>query len=307
MENTSYICNVPVLLIIFNRQDTTERVLESLRKVQPKEIYIAADGPRNAEERETCDKIRAFVLESINWPTKINTLFRDKNLGCRLAVSQGISWFFSHVEKGIILEDDCLPSLSFFKFCEELLVKYQFNDRIMHIGGANNQDGVVYGSDSYYFSRIAHIWGWASWRRAWLNYDLEMQNLLPFIVSGKINNVFSSNSARLNFIRILVQIKFSKNPSTWDYQWAYSVIIKDGVSIVPNYNLISNIGFGINSTHAQNADSKFANIKLEEINVLSHPETIEFCKGADDYEGRTVFQFPDINTIVSKAIQKLKK
>ena len=305
MGELSYKCNVPVLLIIFNRLETTKRVMEQICQVKPTNIYIAADGARNQQEQVKCDEIRKFVLSSIDWEANVQVLYRERNLGCRLAVSGAISWFFDNVEMGIILEDDCLPSTTFFKFCENILTKYENNAQIMHISGTNNQFGISRGQASYYYSRIAHIWGWATWRRAWIQYDLEMKKLPLFILSGAINRVFNNNSARLNFLRILLQIKLSNSASTWDYQWSYSIILKQGICITPNVNLVSNIGFGTAGTHALDSGNKFSNIPTDELETIAHPEYIYYDNEADNYEGDTVFKFPDFNTIFLKVAQKI--
>ena len=169
--------NTPVLFLIFNRPETTEIVFSVIRKAEPPRLYVAADGPRPdyPNDAESCEIVRAIATD-VNWDCKVKTLFRDQNLGCKLAASKAIDWFFEQELEGIILEDDCLPDQSFFWFCQELLGKYRDDTRIMHIGGTNFQFGKERTKYSYYFSRYAHVWGWASWRRAWKFYDVEMKN-----------------------------------------------------------------------------------------------------------------------------------
>ena len=160
--------STPVLFLIFNRPELTEKVFQKIQDAQPKYLFVAADGPRDNKygEKDLCEKTRAVVLENITWECEVKTLFRTENLGCRTAVSSAINWFFENVEEGIILEDDTVPDNSFFSYCQALLEKYRNHEQIMMITGDNFQDGIKRGNGSYYFSRYVHIWGWASWRRA---------------------------------------------------------------------------------------------------------------------------------------------
>jgi hypothetical protein len=176
------ICNTPVLFLIFNRPNTTEQVFEAIAKAKPRCLFVAADGPRTDKEGEAekCQAVRD-IIKRVDWDCEVKTLFREQNLGCKEAVSSAITWFFEQVEEGIILEDDCLPSDSFFSFCAELLEKYRDDKRIMMISGDNFQDGIQRGDASYYFSSVPWIWGWATWRRAWRLYDREMQTFPSFV------------------------------------------------------------------------------------------------------------------------------
>lgn len=297
--------HIPVLLIIFNRLDTTQLVFERIRQVKPRKLYVAADGPRTPLEATKCQEVSDWVLNNVDWDTEVFTFIRQENLGCRLNVSGAISWFFSREEKGIILEDDCLPTISFFSFCEELLTKYENVPEVMHISGTNMQDAIFRGSNSYYFSRISHIWGWASWRRAWLQYDLELAGLDDFIKEKSINQVFDSLSPRLNFMRVLKQIKNSKNASTWDFQWTFSIMKSGGLCITPNSNMISNIGFGGESTHAWDSGSRFANRPTTELVILTHPSELKVSKAADNYEGDTIYKIPDLHYIIRKLYHQI--
>lgn len=173
--------NCPVLFLIFNRPDTTRKVFAEIRRAKPARLYIAADGPR--KERTTdialCEQTRDIINE-IDWPCQSYTLYRKENLGCKLAVSSAINWFFEREESGIILEDDCLPHPTFFKFCEIMLERYKDDTRVMHIGGSNFQEGMIRGDGDYYYSKWTPVWGWASWRRAWKNYDVNMVKWIEF-------------------------------------------------------------------------------------------------------------------------------
>lgn len=299
--------DTPVLFLIFNRPDTTKKVFDAIRLAAPSKLYIAADGPRETKpsDIENCRETRN-ILNEINWTCEVHTLFREKNLGCRVAVSSAIDWFFENEEEGIILEDDCLPDQSFFWFCSELLNKYRNNTQIMHIGGSNFQFGRTRGEASYYFSRLAHIWGWASWRRAWKYYDVNMESFPEFLTQNKISTVFANRAVQQEWIKSLTKIY--KGANTWDYQWAYTIIMNNGYCIIPNENLVSNIGFGAESTtHATDENDKLANIKSLTISNLIHPAEIKIDIEADNFTGIEVFSpQPLLTKIKNKLIRSSK-
>jgi hypothetical protein len=265
----SYELKTAVLFLVFNRPDTTAQVFEAIRLAQPPRFYIAADGAREDKEGEA-EKVKQVreIVANIDWDCEVKTLYREKNLGCKIAVSSAIDWFFEHEEMGIILEDDCLPHPTFFRFCEELLEKYRDDERIMMISGENFQFGRKRTEYSYYFSRYNHIWGWASWRRAWKHYDVDMK-LWPEIRNGKwLYDIFRNKNVVLSWRKIFDNT-YQGKINTWDYQWTFACLVQSGLSILPN--LISNIGFGLNSTHAM-GQSKFSNMQFEPVNFpLAHP------------------------------------
>ena len=236
-----------VLFLIFNRPDTTRQVFEAIRIAQPPRLYIAADGPRKerAGEAECCEVTRRIATD-VDWPCEVITLFREENLGCKIAVSSAITWFFEQEEKGIILEDDCLPAQSFFGFCDELLIKYESDQRIMMISGHNKQTNWKKEDNDYFFSNLGGIWGWASWRRAWSTYDIEMKNINNFISQNGFFNLLMDIGATRR--RDMEKVN-SNNINAWDYQWGFARHINNGLSCVPSSNLIENIGFGIDATH----------------------------------------------------------
>jgi hypothetical protein len=237
----------PILFLIFNRPDTTEKVFEAIREYKPKQFFVAADGPRESKENEEklCKKTRD-IISAVDWDCEVKTLFRDENLGCKEAVSSAITWFFDHVEDGIILEDDCLPAPSFFDFCAELLDKYQNDERIMMISGFNKQGKWLENKNDYFFSNLGGIWGWASWKRAWKHYDADMK-YLEFLINNKyLEFLFGKKTGR---IRASDLLRAPKN--TWDFSWGYSRHLNNGLSCVPSKNLIRNIGFDKNGTHTK--------------------------------------------------------
>ena len=272
----------PILFIIFNRPDTAEKVFNEIKKIKPKKLFVSADGPRENKpgEKEKCLATRK-IIDQVDWECEVYKKYSDVNLGCKLGVSSGIDWFFKNVEQGIILEDDCLPAQSFFKFCEELLEKYKNNDKIMMISGDNFQNGRQRGDGSYYFSKFSHIWGWATWRRAWEHYSVNMEGYPKFKQDKKINAIWSKEYIRKYWLDTFDQA-YENKIDTWDYQWAFSIWKMDGLCVIPNYNLISNIGFRDDATHTKSAN-KLANQKIQSMDIIKHPFKIEQNKKADNY------------------------
>jgi hypothetical protein len=276
---------VPILFLIFNRFDTTKLVFEKIKKYQPKELFIASDGPRTyrKEEKEIVQEIRNWVLTSIDWPCDVKTLFRENNLGCGRAVSGGINWFFEKVEMGIILEDDCLPSLDFFRFCSELLLKYKDDYRIGHICGCNFQDNIKSGEADYYFSRLTHVWGWASWRRVWENYNFNLKQIETFIEKDSLKDVINYMKIRTHIYKTLERIKCGEI-DTWDYQYFFSNRLFNYTSIIPNNNMIINIGFNSQGTHTFYSDHPLENLNYGLLNsVIEHPNNFLVDYNADNY------------------------
>lgn len=273
----------PILLIIFKRKDTALKVLEVVKKIKPKYLYIAADAWRDENEKIKCLETREAVLKAIDWECNIYKLFSDKNLGCCYGPVNAINWFFENVEQGIILEDDILAEISFFYFCEKLLNYYKDNERIMHIAGDSPLDRKV--SDaSYYFATVQHCWGWASWRRAWKYYDATMETISFKDTKKTLRKRYKDFNIRDYWQNWFYRIK-KRHDSIWDYQWTYLIISKDGICINPSLNLTSNIGFGEDSTHTSNPNDENANRKTYPIDFenIIHPQKIE-CDSLADFE-----------------------
>ena len=266
--------NTPVLFLIFNRPNTTKKVFEEIRKAKPEKLFVAADGPRDNKpgEKERCKETRK-ITEKIDWPCDVERLYRKENLGCKLGVSSAITWFFDNVEEGIILEDDCLPHQSFFNYCTELLGRYRNCEKIMHIGSESFV--IMRNRESYYFSRYPHIWGWATWRRAWKKYDIKMSKWPES--NNSITKNYSFNLLdRLYWKTIFDKVK-NNEIDTWDYQWVYSIWSNQGFSISPTTNLIKNLGFSSNATHTRNKKKIFLEMTRDKIKIpLVHPRTIIF-------------------------------
>ena len=283
----------PVLFLIFNRPDTTARVFDAIRAARPARLYVAADGPRPARagEAERCEQARK-IATAVDWPCTVKTLFRESNLGCKHAVSSAIYWFFEQEEGGIVLEDDCLPHPTFFRFCDELLELYRHDDDVALISGDNFQFGVKRGDASYYFSRYVHIWGWASWRRTWRRYDRDCLRWPAFRDAGGLARVLGGRRVEAREWRRVFDALHANEIDTWDYQLMFAAWANSMVSIVPQKNLVTNIGFGLEATHTKGA-SRFADVPALPMDFpLVHPSSRATSEAADDHTAKTMFIRP---------------
>jgi len=260
--------DTPILFLIFNRPDTTQQVFNQIRKVKPKYLYVAADGPRlnNNQDIESCAQTRN-IINQIDWDCEVKTLFRAENLGCRIAVSSAISWFFENVEQGIILEDDCLPDISFFRFCQELLLKYKNHEEVLSIGGFNRQKK-SYIKEDYLFSRYFSSWGWATWDKAWSNIDIELIKAKEIIKNNELKKIYPNYYARLIAKKRLTDAINNKQDS-WAIPWSWTHQYLNKYTIIPKKNLIENIGFSDDlSTHTK--ENKIDKIFLAHKNYVAN-------------------------------------
>lgn len=281
--------NSAVLFLVFNRPEVTLQVFEAIRKARPPRLYVAADGPRAGREGEAerCAEVRS-IATAVNWPCEVKTLFREKNLGCKRAVSGAISWFFEQEEQGIILEDDCLPNQDFFYFCQELLNRYAADERVWVITGDNFQNGIKRGEASYYFSRYNHVWGWASWRRAWAKADMEIRFWPEWGASRDWKLFWPDSVTRRYWGKIFDQMHRGVI-DTWDYPWTASVWYHGGLTATPSVNLVANIGFGVDATHTTSIDGPLAGMATHTLVSLTHPNMVQQDMVADRYVFDHVF------------------
>jgi hypothetical protein len=309
MENQ---LDTPVLFLIFNRFDTAKQVFDSIKNAKPQKLYLASDGARENKvgEGELVLNIREWVISNIDWECEVKTLFREKNLGCGCAVNQAIDWLFENEEMGIILEDDCLPSKSFFPFCDENLKKYKNDTRISAISGDNfHPDRLT--SNSYFFSKFTYIWGWATWRRSWESHKLIMKNIDDIIdiplKTLSINHKLANQRVINNATKA-----YKGDIDTWDYQWILSNYLNNGLVITPRVNLIKNIGFGSEATHTTEINSKLC-VETQEMPIpLNHPLVMLSNNVYDDYLYNEIFQWKplwkkmlDIKYVFSRIKDKL--
>ena len=279
--------STPILFLIFNRLDTVERVFAEIKRQQPRSLYIAADGPRPHKgdaERLACAQVREWVVSEIDWDCDVHTLFREENLGCGAAVSGAITWFFDHVQEGIILEDDCLADPSFFPFCEEMLDRYRDCPQVMHISGNNNQDSMGDYPYSYYFSVYSHIWGWAAWRRSWEGFDLAMEDWDRIrqdrgAASDLMFGVYTEGSRR--YRRMQFDLIRRGEIDSWAYPYLYSLWKQRGLTVIPAVNLVENIGVGGDATHTTSLQPFRIRQRAGLAFPLAHPPEIALNKTLD--------------------------
>ncbi len=291
----------PVVFIIFNRPDFTRKIFAEIRKVQPRQLFVIADGHRSNKEgeKEKCAEVRK-IIEEVDWNCEVLTNFSDMHLGCGRRVSSGLDWVFARVEEAIILEDDCLPDSTFFYFCQELLEAYRNDTRVTSISGNNFQFGYNHIPCSYYFSKYFHMWGWATWRRVWMDYDFDM-SLWPEVRDGQwLFDFFATIEVREDEderkIKVLggkraIQSWYGKFESTytrvidtWDYQFFLCCLLQNGLQVIPSVNLVSNIGFNLEATHTINVDSRLANVPTQSMQFpLKHPRFVFRNVRADEY------------------------
>ncbi|GAB3793496.1 hemolytic protein HlpA [Spirosoma humi] len=298
--------DVPVLFILFNRPKHAHLVLERLREVKPTRLFVSIDGPRagvasDAKGVQEC----LSLLDGIDWQCDVVRLINNRNLGCKVAVSQAISWFFSQVEEGIILEDDCLPDYTFFEYCRTLLHQYSTDCRVMHIGGCNLYEGLKWGEESFFFTNIPHIWGWATWRRAWEKYDVNMRDYISFEQSGSLNDIVLNTGSRRFWRRSFKDVHTGKI-DTWDYQWVFAIWLHKGFCITPNQNLVSNIGFDQDATHTT-ANSDMANIPTIPIDIekMKFPDEVYLNHDATEYAMNKFFQLPSYLAVKISKIRRI--
>ncbi len=275
-----------ILFLIFNRLDTAKRVFEQIKKAKPERLYIASDGPREEKEgeKEAVDSVRKFVSDNVDWPCSVKTKFNDENLGCARAVSSALNWFFDNEDDGIILEDDCVPAQSFFKYCENLLDYYKEDKNIWHISGYNYLK-LPFLRESYYFSSVPHVWGWACWKDRWKKFE--------FDVSCYDENNIKSLTKNKNFqnywLSVLNDVK-CKNVDSWAYRWFFTILKNNGITVVPKLNMVENIGSA--GAHF-NGENPLLFTKTFETDKIIHPKKIEVKKHIMDRMFREWFLIDD--------------
>lgn len=254
----------PVAFFIYRRLETTVKVLEEIRKVKPVKLYLVADGPKSDDEIIECQKTRNSIEKIIDWDCKLIKLYSNTNLGCAKRIQTGLDYVFENEEMAIILEDDTLPDSSFFNFCEDLLERYKDDMRVAHISGCNLHSNAVNFKESYCFSSIINIWGWATWKRAWINYDINMPSWHNEDKESFISK-WCQDRKSLKGIRKMFDLHCNNiDPWTWDYQWVYACWKMNGLSVVPSRNLVSNLGIGPDASNTKSP-----------VSVKMHPSTLD--------------------------------
>ncbi len=300
--------NTPVAFIIFNRPDTTAKVFEAIRQAKPQKLFVIADGARadRTHEIEKCVQTRA-IINQVDWECEVIKNYSDVNLGCARRVSSGLNWVFEQVEEAIILEDDCLPHVTFFRFCEELLERYRYDQRIASISGQNVQFERKANEYDYYFSRYNHIWGWATWKRAWQYYDFDMKLWSEIKQKDFLRDVLGDEKSIRIWTKVFQNMYDSNKYNTWDFQWQFACWVNNSLGIISNINLVSNIGFGADSTHTSNSKNQYSSIPVKAVNLpLKHPNFMFRDIQADRFTQETLFSYLHPN-LFQRFMLKLKR
>ncbi len=273
--------STPVAFFIFKRPDVTQRVFDSIAKARPQQLFLIGDGPREEvpDEAERVAQTRELVAK-VDWDCDVRTDFSLKNLGCKQRVVSGMRWVFEQVEEAIILEDDCLPDPTFYRFCEKLLSRYRDDRRIVGINGNNFQAGQTRTPYSYYYSKYFHCWGWATWRRVWEDYDADLSAWPDFLESDQLSHCCDSVEEEI-FWRSVFSRQFREKTNSWAYAWTFSCWLQSGLSVAPEVNLVTNLGFGDEATHTSAVSSPLSGIPTLPIEEISHPPHIVRHKLAD--------------------------
>jgi hypothetical protein len=297
---SSFTLTTPVALLVFNRPETTARVFAAIREARPSQLLVVADGPRSNRPDDVikCAEVKRIVGQ-VDWPCEVQRNYSETNLGCKMRVSSGLDWVFSQVEEAIILEDDCLPDASFFQFCQELLVTYRFDERIMTICGTNLLGSWKDDRQSYHFAHYDWVWGWASWRRAWRKYDVTMSVWCEPQCRDRIRRLLQ-NDEFFALREKAFQQAFDNKIDTWDYQWSFARLSNKGLAVVPSINLVTNIGYGRDATHTRVMDDELADMAAVQIALpLCHPDRIIADR---EYDLSVVRMIARKNTLFSRIV-----
>ena len=291
----------PIALLVFNRPHLLARVIDQIRRVQPPLILVVADGPRPnvPADVQLCAEVRALVRDRIDWGAKVLTHYSEINLGLRKRVSTGLDWVFQNVEEAIMFEDDCLPDPTFFRFCTDLLGHYRHDTRIGAIAGTNFQPQNPSCAESYYFSKYPHCWGWATWRRAWKLFDSDLTEWPRLRDQRWLNGLFA-DELQARFWEQLFEGVHEGKINSWAYAWTFSCWAQSMMTILPQSNLVTNVGFGEAATHTTASGSRFE-LKATPISFpLSHPKTVAIDAAADDFTQHTVFGSAEPRSVMER-------
>ncbi len=281
--------NSAVAFFIYKRHSCTKLVWDAIRRARPPVLLVIADGPREEKDRVECEKTRSIVA-SPDWPCDVRRNYSAVNMGCRDRMASGLEWVFEEVEEAIILEDDCLPADGFFGFCDEMLARYRDDTRVMHVSGNNFLRGAACGPYSYYFSKYSFSWGWATWRRSWRSFDLQVR-LWPAAKAANLLGSICSLPEERRFWGRVFDRQYKGASKAWDYSWLFSCWVNHGVSVVPVVNLVTNIGEGAGATHTQKG-LWFMNLPTGKLGAIRPPPVMIINVEADRQNYDEVFKPP---------------
>lgn len=274
---------VPVIFCVFKRLDTTKQVFAKIREAEPQKLYVVSDAPREGVlgESEKVEEVRAYIDEHVDWNCELIHHYAEKNMGCGRRISSGISWVFEREERAIILEDDCVPDITFFRYCQEMLEYYENDERILLISGNNPIEQLYHTEHDYLFSHVPFVWGWATWRRVWKLYDYNMDSWPQNKKNTLIKKAIPVKRAYYYYVSEFDALSGENNKHTWDYQFMYTGIINSMYGILPAKSLVRNIGFIEESTHTKKAPEWIHHGVSSFSFPIKHRETVEWDKGFD--------------------------
>jgi hypothetical protein len=295
--------SVPIVFIIFNRPEPTQIVFDVIAQIRPTHLLVIADGPRasRTEDKELCQRVRS-IADQVTWDCEVSVNFAEENLGCQKRIISGLDWAFSLVAEAIILEDDCLPDLSFFPFCEQMLERYRDDPRVGMISGTNFVQKKLKTEYSYFFSQTIHIWGWATWRSSWQRYDRHLSRWPEIKRARLLSEVFDDPRVAAYWTERFDEMYSGTGPNTWDYQWVYTNLVNHSLSIVPRVNLVTNIGFGPDATHTV-ASGDGLKVETEQIDFpLLHPPSLLPLRSMDRIDQKL-----NVHTLLQKFAYKARR
>ncbi len=304
----NYTCKNPILLLTYKRPDTTLKVFEAIREVKPKKLYLAQNSFKQESEKELVLNLRRALESRLDWECELHTLYREKYLSCKDSVSSAITWFFENEEQGIVLEDDCLPNTSFFRFCDAMLERYKNNENIFMVSGWSALDFDKQAKESlkedYYFSKYNHIWGWASWARVWRLYQKEF---VDFEKEFQALQNWQNKKEQKYWYKIFKA--YSQGAfDAWDYPFTYSIWKEQGLSIYPKHNMVQNIGFNRDDATNTHGDSKFAHMNMYVLREdIIHPKEIAQNKELDYRDFLICFVPPPFHIRVCNKLKRIAK
>ena len=281
--------DVAIAFVVFNRPESTRLSFERIRAARPSKLFLISDAPRtDCEGEATLVEQSRHIAEQVDWPCEVRKIYSDENLGCGRRISSGITAAFGEVERLIILEDDCVADPTFFGFCDQLLDHYRDDQRIMAVSGNNFQQGIRRTDASYYFSKYPHCWGWATWRRAWQHFQLDMPLWPQFRDAGHLASICSSQIEIDYWIKMFNRA-YNKEVNSWAFPWTLSCWMQHGLAVIPEVNLVKNIGFGVRATHTRNDDDVGAQVPTQSLNTMVHPDLVVRHVEADAFTDDQVF------------------
>ncbi|MEL6110498.1 MAG: glycosyltransferase family 2 protein [Planctomycetota bacterium] len=296
--------DTPIAFVTFNRPDSAARSFESIRRARPKTLFLVSDGPRSDREGEAelVQQTRR-IGEQVDWPCDVHSFYAEENLGCAKRISSAISEAFEIVDRLMVLEDDCIAHQDFYPYCDSLLERYADDQRMMAVSGNNFQRGQRRGDASYYFSVFPHCWGWATWRRAWRHFDLSLQDWPSFRDEGFLGNICNERYQHDYWTRIFNDC-FDGQIDSWAYPWTCCCWMNQGLTALPNVNLVSNIGFNQAATHTRKR-SNVSEMTTESLGAIVHPDRVARHFEADQFSERTIFSGATRGGVLKRLRRKL--